>query len=202
MVDRVVEVETGLDQRAGATLVDGRVVHRQRRARTRFVDKPSMPKPPREPEVGDPWEPLTVRARLHRLGWVLRQDPRPGLYGREPEQIPSCMPAAVREVWKDQPGEPMRRVVPAADQDVVNKTLTDLLRFKDDDEGKGVIYAIIEKTSGEDLGRTLGCSANHARTLIKRMLDGLAKEWNSRYYWRPDARDVDRAKKLIHRNIK
>jgi len=168
---------------------------------TRMVDPPPPSDPPKPPEVGGPWCSLTVRARLQRIGWVLRRDPRPGLYGREPEQIPSCMPATVREVWKDQPGEPMRLAVPATDQDVVNATLADLLRFKDDDEGKAVIYAIIQKTSGEELGKMIGCSPNHARTQIKRMLDRLAADWN-RLPWRPDARDIERAKKLIHRNIK
>jgi len=183
MVERILTVELGLDDRST-------------RARTRFVDKAPAPKPPREPEVGDPWEPLTVRARLQRVNWVLRQDRTV-----RPQQVRSCMPEPLREVFKDLPGEPMRRVVPSADQDVVNQVLIDLLRFKADDEGKAVIYAIVEKTSGEDLGKTLHCSPNHARTLMKRMLDRLAIDWNT-LPWRPDAKDIERAKKLIHRNIK
>ncbi len=184
MAERILTVELGLDDRAT-------------RARTRFVAKAPPPKPPRDPEIGDPWCPLTVRARLQRIGWVLRKDPRV-----RPQQVKSCMPEHVREIFKDQKGEPMRIPVPAADQDAINATLADLLRFRDDDEGKAVIWAIIEKTSGEDLARTLHCSPNHARALMKRMLDRLAVDWNERYYWRPDAKDVERAKKLIHRNIK
>lgn len=188
MAERILTVELGLD--ANAT-----------RARTRFVERASPPAPPKPPEVGDAWCPLTVRARLQRVNWVLRRDPRVGHYGRDPEQMASCMPETVREMWKDQPGVPTRLQVPAADQDVITTTLTDLLRFKDDDEGKAVVYAIVEKTSGEELGKTLHCSPTHARTLMKRMLDRLAIDWNTRS-WRPDARDIERAKKLIHRNIK
>lgn len=183
MVERILTVELGLDDRAT-------------RARTRFVDRSPPPPPPKVPEIGDPWCPLTVRARLQRVNWVLRRDPPV-----RPQQVRSQMPEPVREIFKDQPGEPMRLAVPSADQDVITAVLIDLLRFKDDDEGKAVIYAIVEKTSGEALSETLHCSPNHARTLMKRMLDRLAVDWNT-LSWRPDAKDIERAKKLIHRNIK
>ena len=112
------------------------------------------------------------------------------------------MPETVREAWKDAgPGEKMRIPVPASDQDAINATLIDLLRFRHDDESKAVIYAIVEKTSGDDLAGILGCSDTHARKLMKRMLDRLALEWNS-LPWRPDHNDIERAKKLIHRNIR
>ncbi len=194
---RRIVVETGLEERAGGRLIEGRVVPRIRHARTRFVEPLPEVEPPKAPDVGDPWCSLTVRARLHRVNWVLRKDQRPG-----PRATPkSCMPEHVREIFKDQPGEPIRLRVPAADQDAINQTLADLVRFYSDDEAKVVIYAIIEKTSGEDLGETLGCSGTHARTLMKRMLDRLVIDWN-RHSWRPDANDIERAKKLIHRNIK
>ncbi len=190
-------VETNLDERAGGRLIDGKVVQRTRHARTRFVpierqgeDFVDML------EIGDPWCPLTVRARLHRVNWVLRQDPKV-----RPQQVRSGMPEHVREIFKDQPGEPMRIPVPAADQDAINRVLEDLLRFKDDDEAKAVIYAIVEKTSGDKLAETLHCSDTHARKLMKRMLDRLAIDWNKRL-GRPDANDIERAKKLIHRNVK
>jgi hypothetical protein len=169
---------------------------------TRLVD-PALPvDPPLPPQVGDPWCPLTVRARLHRIDWVLRRDPRVGLTGRpDPEQIPSAMPETVRELFKDLPGVPMRIAVPAGHQDVVNQTLADLLRYRFDDEAKAVIFAIAQRLSGDVLGKKLRCSDTQARKLMKRALDRLTLEWNAQP-WRPDAYDIERAKKLIHRNIK
>src|SRR5262245_51151874 len=70
-----VVVETNLDERAGARLVDGKVVPRTRHARTRFVEPRQKPRRPRAPDIGDAWCPLTVRARLHRLADVFRQVP-------------------------------------------------------------------------------------------------------------------------------
>lgn len=199
MDQRQIVVEPDLDERAGGRLVDGKVVHRTRHARTRFVTAPPASDPPEPPKLGDPWCAVTVRARLQRIGWVLRRDPR---VGPNPDP-PSCMPEVVRERWKDAaPGSTILRIsVPAADHSAVNETLIDLLRFKDDEEAKAVIYAIVEKTSGEDLGITLRCSGKHARTLMARMLDDLATAWNA-LPWRPDAKDIERAKKLLHRNIK
>lgn len=203
-VDRsgqAVEVEVGLEERAGGRLVDGKVVTRTRRARTRFVDKRvgsgGAVAPPPPPTVGGDWCPLTVRARLQRVGWVLAKDPRVG-----PRRSPkSCMPEPVREVFKDLPGEPMRIPVPSADQDAVSEVLKDLLRFRHDDEARAVVFSLAEKMGGDDLGKLLHCSDTHARKLQKRMLDELATAWNG-YTWRPDARDIERAKKFIHRNIK
>jgi len=180
-----VEVEIGLDA----------VTRTQ--ARARFVAKKRLVAIPREPVLGDPWCPLTVRARLQRVGWVLGRDPLVG-----PRENPkSCMPEPVREPWKDQKGEPMRIPVPSADQDAATHVLNDLLRFKDDDESRYVVFSIAEKMGGDKLGELLRCSDTHARKLQKRMLDDLAKVWNG-YTWRPDARDIERAKKFIHRNIK
>lgn len=198
MDQRQIVVEPDLDERAGGVLLDGKVVVRTRRARTRFVSVPPAPEPPPPPQVGEPWTTVTVRARLHRIGWVLRKDPR---VGPSPNP-PSCMPEVVREAWKDAAkGTVVRIAVPAADHTAVNETLIDLLRYKDDEEAKAVIYAIVEKTSGEDLGVTLRCSGKHARTLMARMLDELAAAWNA-LPWRPDAKDIERAKKLLHRNFK
>lgn len=185
MDDRDVEVDVGLDP---ATMT---------RARTRFVARRPAPEPPKEPELGDPWCALTVRARLKRVGWVLRQDPRVG----PRENPPSCMPETIREMWKDQKGEPMRIPVPSADQDAVTNVLKDLLRFRHDDEGRAVVFSLTEGMGGDKLGELLHCSDTHARKLQKRMLDDLAASWN-RLPWRPDARDIERAKKLIHRNVK
>lgn len=180
-----VEVEIGLDA----------VTRTQ--ARAKFVARKKRAEPPRPPELGDPWCPLTVRARLQRVGWVLRKDPRVGPR-RDPK---SCMPEVVREMWKDQKGEPMRIPVPSADQDAVTAVLQDLLRLKDDEEARCVVFSIAEKMGGDKLGELLHCSDTHARKLQKRMLDDLAAAWN-RLPWRPDARDIERARKFIHRNIK
>lgn len=194
-----VEVDLGLEERAGGRLVNGKVVTRTRRARTRFVHrrKGAGEAAPSLPVIGGDWCPLTVRARLQRVGWVLAKDAKPG-----PRKNPkSCMPEIVREVFKDQPAEPMRIPVPSADQDAVNAVLKDLMRFRYDDEARYVVFSIAEKMGGDGLGELLHCSDTHARKLQKRMLDDLAKAWNG-YTWRPDARDVERAKKFIHRNVK
>ncbi len=180
-----VVVETGLDPVTRTA------------ARSRFVARRKPAEPPKPPELGDPWCPLTVRARLQRVGFVLNKDPMVG-----PRENPkSCMPEPVRELFKDQKGEPMRIPVPSVDQDAVTDVLKDLLRYRYDDEARAVVFSIVDKMGGDALGEALRCSDTHARKLQKRMLDDLARVWNG-YAWRPDARDIERAKKFIHRNIK
>lgn len=179
-----IEVEIGLDA----------VTRTQ--ARTKFVSRRPHAEPPKPPELGDPWCPLTVRARLQRVGWVLSKDPRVG-----PGEPKCGWPDYIRELFKDEKGDPMRIPVPAADQDAVFQVLKDLLRYRYDDEGRAVAFSIMMKMGGDVLGTLLGCSDTHARKLQKRMLEELASAWNH-LPWRPDARDIERAKKLIHRNVK
>jgi len=181
------------------TNLDDEIVHRgksyRRHASTRLVDTPPA-EAPREPALGDPWEPLTVRARLHRLAWVLSKDPRVG-----PRENPrSCCPEPVREVFKDQPGEPMRMPVPRADHDAVNATLQNLLRFVDERD-RAVIFAIAARTSNRDLGEALRCHHITAARRIEEMLALLAGHWNN-LGSRPDQVDIDRATRLIHRDFK
>lgn len=181
------------------TNLDDEVVYRgktlRRRASARFVDMPRA-EAPREPALGDPWEPLTVRARLHRLNWVLTKDPRVG-----PRENPrSCCPDPVREIFKDQPGEPMRLPVARADHDAVNDTLKSLLGFKDEAD-RAVIFAIAARSSNRDLGENLRCHHITAARRIEEMLAFLAGHWNN-LGSRPDQVDIDRACRLIHRDFK
>ena len=187
---RSVIVRTNLDDE-----VDYRGKSDRRRASVRFVATPAADAP-REPMLGDPWEPLTVRARLHRLNWVLTKDPRVG-----PRKDPrSCCPEPVREIFKDQPGEPMRIPVPRADHDAVNATLQSLLRFKDESD-RAVIFAIAARSSARDLGEALRCHHATAARRIEEMLKLLAGHWNN-LRLAPDQVDIDRAIRLIHRDFK
>lgn len=185
MVERILTVELGLDDRST-------------RARTRFVDKAPAPKPPKEPEVGDPWEPLTVRARLQRMAEVFRRlphdpDTRPG-------QHRSCMPTPVREVFKDQPADPMRVPVSRVDQAAATQVLDSLVTFKDTD-ARLVFWAIAAKLTDRRLGRELRCHHVTAGKRKEALLGVLASDWNARG-WRPDATDVQNARALIHRNLR
>ena len=195
MVDRVVEVETGLDQRAGATLVDGRVVHRQRRARTRFVDKPKR-SAQRAPELGDPWCPLTVQARLERLAEVFRKIPHTP--DTKPQQERSCMPTPVREVFKDQPGEPMRIPVGAPDRDAAMQGLDSLVTLTR--LNRIVAWSIANRIGDTRLGRYIRRDRRTAATLKQKLLAFLVSDWQRRG-WSPDAIDVSAAREFIHRKF-
>ena len=197
-VDRsgqAVEVEVGLEERAGGRLVDGKVVTRTRRARTRFVTPRKAAAPVRSPEVGDPWCPLTVRARLQRMSDVFRRiphdpDTRPGIER-------SCMPTPVREVFKDQPGEPMRVPVSRADYNAACQVLDDLVKRQSRLQ-RILVWGIAARQSHRQIAEHLCCSHTHAAKRVQQMLTILVASWNGRG-WMPEAADIERARELIHR---
>lgn len=163
---------------------------------TRMVDPKPLPEPPREPELGDPWCPLTVRARLQRMNWVLTRHPRV-----KPAVERSCMPEPVREPWKDAAkGTSMRLRPPKRDETAVSLTLISLVAYQDEID-RHVIWAIALKMPDTTLATTIGVSDKTARGRKEEMLKLLAADWNARG-WLPEAEDIERAKRFIHRNLK
>lgn len=165
---------------------------------TRFVASAPALEPPRPPEIGDAWEPLTVRVRLYRLAEVFRRiphtpDTKPGSYR-------SCMPDIVRERWKDAAvGTPVRIPVSRLDLNAAYQVLDDIVRWSREQRLLGWGIACAVKT--EDMTRELRCSERTLRTLKLEFLRDMAEQWN-RLDWRPDHDDVARARRLIHRNRK
>ena len=187
MREATVVVETGLAEER-EWRGESYVVH----ARTCIIEaeKPEMPK---APEPGDPWDPLTVRARLHRFADVFRKlphtpDTKPGGYR-------SCLPEPVREVFKDQPGEPMRLPVRPEDMRAAMGLLDVIVTLSD--EQRLVLWAIALKISDRRLARQLRCS--HPTAALRK--EGLLRLLASRLPDAPDDRDVERAREFIHRNL-
>lgn len=180
-----------------------RFAERIRHARTERIDRASKTEGGADtapvdvrPQVGDPWDPLTVHARLHRFAAVFRRlphtpDTRPGGYR-------SCMPDTVREAWKDLPGEPMRIPVGADDYRAAMLLLDVIISLTDDQ--RLVLWGLALRLSNRRIGRQMRC---HHLTVAKRkteVLDLLASRLND-MDTRPDGRDVERAAELIHRNL-
>lgn len=195
MSGRQIVVETGLDERAGAVLVENgagerRVVPRTRHARTRFVE----PVVPPEPELvpGDRWCPLTVRARLERTAEAYSRLPRPG-----PRRNPgSCMPETVREMWKDAAKEPSSDAA-LKDRDLnAAHQIVDVLTGPE----RAVAWAIAQRWGDSRLGRTLGVSHHTAAARKQQVLVELARQWNGQAL-RPDREDINRALRFIHRDF-
>lgn len=190
---RSVVVETGLTEEA-----EWRGQCYVRHARTRFVENGADPGKPREPRLGDRWEPLTVRARLLRTAEVFRKLPHTP--DTRPQSYRSCMPTPVRELFKDLPGEPMRLPVPADDYAAARQVLDSLLKFRTDEQ-RLAIWGVATRRSHREMGRYLHKGKDYAASLAQRILQLLAEDWNERG-WSPDAADIDRAADLIHRNFK
>jgi len=161
-------------------------------ARTRFV---AVARPSNvAPTLGDPWCELTVRARLMRMADVFRRLPHTA--DTRPAGFKSCMPTPVREIWKDQPGEPMRLGVSASDMTAARQALDGLWML--DREGLIVAWGIAAKLSDRRVGRELGC--HHATAAGKKLfiLGLLAAKWNLAGTL-PDAVDIRDAGALLDR---
>lgn len=182
-----VEVDIGLDEVT------------RTRARTRFVARKRAPEPPKDPEVGDPWCPLTVRARLMRFGRVWRKVPHTP--DTRPEPVRSQMPETVKEIFKDQKGEPMRLPVASVDMTAALQLLDAYIAYRDDPDRKELWWAIADKETDRKMAERYSC---HHATIARRkqaFLVEVAADWNARG-WVVMLGDVVQAKKLIHRNIK
>ncbi len=188
MDQRQIVVETGLDE----TVEWPRQTNRLH-ARTRFVEKPKSVEPPRLPELGDPWCPLTVRARLERMGETYRRlphspDTRPGGYK-------SCMPTPLRELFKDLPAEPLRPGVTDVDLKAANQVIDVLTESE-----RSIAWALANKWGDRKLARAMRCHHATAAKAKQDVLAQLVTHWNT-LDWKPDAEDVKRASRFIHRKF-
>jgi hypothetical protein len=191
-MERTVVVETDLNDQVD--VVGGKVAGTYiRRARTRFVDRPKAPIP-ELPQVGDPWDSVTVRARLERMGETYRRLPGTGVV--KPAQVKSCMPTPVREPWKDAAPLPLRQGVTDADLAASN-IIIDVLTAKE----RGIAWAIANRTSNQDLAELLHVSSPTAGARKQAVLELLAAHWNT-MSWRPDAEDILRAHRFLHRRFR
>lgn len=179
------------------TNLDDEVVYRgktlRRRASARFVDTPRA-EAPREPALGDPWEPLTVRARLERMGEVYRRLPHAP--DTRPQGHRSCMPTPVRELFKDMPPGPLRLVPDHADIVAANQVIDVLTR-----DERSIAWAIANRMGDRALGRHLRTSHHTAAHRKQAVLGVLTAHWNTLDWW-PDAEDINRARRFIHRDFK
>ena len=187
-----VVVETGLDERAGGTLRDGKVVPRTRHARSTLVAVRKRHKP-KAPELGDGWCPLTVRARLERLAYVFRQVPHDP--DTRPAQVRSNMPEPVREIFKDQPGEPMRIPVDKADLDAAKMVLNHMITLHR--LWRIVAWSIANRIGDRRLGAYLHKDRRTAATLKQKLLARLSTEWPGA----PDEIDIADARDFLHRKF-
>lgn len=185
MGQRSVVVETGLDEE-----VEWKGEAYTRHARTRFVEARPIALAPRAPELGDAWEPLTVRARLERMGETMRRLPLP-----KPADVRSCMPEPKREMWKDMPAEPLRPGVTDADLNAAYQVVDVLTEAE-----RGIAWALANRVSDRELGRWMRCDGKTAAARKQAVLAQLAAHWNT-LTWRPDAEDINRARKFVHRNF-
>ena len=186
---RSVIVRTGLDDE---------VVYRgksyRRHASVRIVETPP-PVVPREPMLGDPWEPLTVRARLERMNEVYGRQPH-SRDTRPPQPPGSCMPEPVREPWKDAAPGPLRLLPNHADIVAAHQVVDALTK-----EERSIAWAIAIRMSDRALGRHLRKSHHTAAHRKQAVLDALVAHWNTLDWW-PDAEDINRARRFIHRDFK
>ena len=176
-----VEVEIGLD--ANMT-----------RARSKFVARRPKPAPPEPPRLGDPWCPLTVRARLQRMAEVFRQVPHTS--DTKPQGHRSCMPEVIREIFKDQPGEAKQLPVGKADMAAAMQTLDSFVTLNR--LFKIVGWHIACKIGDRRLGSYIHRDRRTAASLKQQLLERLAGDWNRRG-WSPDQVDIGDASELIRK---
>lgn len=172
----------------------------RKRARTRFVEAVELEKPVRlrDPEPGDAFDAVTVRARLIRFGRVWHKVPHTP--DTRPQRERSCMPEPKREIFKDLPGEPMRLPVPSDEMTEALQVLDAYLPLHQDAMAKELWWAIADKTSDRALAARSGI---HHATVAKRkqaFLEAMARDWNGRG-WRVSVGDAVEARKLLHRNF-
>lgn len=190
-----VVVETNLDEvvdRDGKAFGGSYRVH----ARSRFRKRESVADTPRTPELGDPWCPVTVRARLVRMADVFRQVPHTP--DTRPQGHRSCMPEVIREIFKDQPAETKRLPVGKDDMAAAMQTLDSFVTLNR--LFKIVGWHIACRIGDRRLGRYIRRDRRTAAALKQQLLDRLVGEWNAKG-WRPDQSDISEAQELIRKKI-
>lgn len=190
-----VAVETNLDEvvdRDGKAFGGSYRVH----ARSRFRARKPEPEAPKTPELGDPWCPVTVRARLVRMADVFRQVPHTP--DTKPQGHRSCMPEVIREIFKDQPGEAKRLPVGKDDMAAAMQTLDSFVTLNR--LFKIVGWHIACKIGDRRLGAYIHRDRRTAALLKQQLLARLTSDWNARG-WKPDQSDINEAQELIRKKI-
>lgn len=116
-----------------------------------------------------------------------------------PGQHRSCMPTPVREIFKDQPGDPMRVPVARADYAAACQVLDSLVTLTR--LNRIVAWSIANGMKDRQLGRYIRTNHHAAAKLKQKLLDFLVFDWNGRG-WVPEQADITLALLFIHRNIK
>lgn len=208
MTGRQIVVETGLDERAGAVLVDGKVVPRTRHARTRFVEAVPMPV---EAVPGDRWTPPLVAAKLQRMASLFRRDRVRGLWPQGyrsnlPEPLLDRSSDYARAVTVPRPG------LVNAELDYATEVFGIVLKlWPGDEDAPSIVWCIANQMDYSDAAEEMNAAT------WRRKRDWTAR--NIRYHWaeniaprlvglftklqlRIDPEDVARAmKRSFHRNI-
>lgn len=205
----MVVVETGLDERAGGRLIEGRVIPRIRHARTRFIEHVLEPVSSSEVARGEGWTALLVKARLRRFADVSRRLPftpdAPPLRADQASEvsIPSCMPAPLREYWKDQPDGKVRRLPVTIDELAMHRAMLNaiapLIEVASNAKWQ-LLWGLAGRQKGPDVGKAIGCSARTALNRMVALAEKLAGDWN-RLTLPLDEADYSEAEAIIHRNF-
>lgn len=166
------------------------------RASTRIAKPKASKAVADQPQLGDPWCSLTVIARLQRMADVFRRMPHTP--DTKPQGHRSCMPDIVRELFKDQPGEPMRLRVGNDDYTAAMQTLDSFVTLNR--LFKIVGWHIACKIGDRRLGKYIRRDRKTAAALKQLLISRLITDWNARG-WKPDQEDIENAGQLIRRKI-
>lgn len=210
MDQRQIVVETGLDERAGGTLVDGQVVQRTRHARTRFVA--GQPPQPIVAVPADCWTQPLVAAKLQNMASLFARD-RSRLVG--PQGLQSGMPTPLPDRSTDyySPKTIPRPPLSNAQLDHAIEILEIVLKlWPGDEDAPAIVWGIANRLDYQDVADCMN------RCTWRRKRDWTAR--NVRYHWaeniapklvdlftelrlRIDPEDVARAsKRSFHKNIR
>lgn len=186
-LDQVVEIDRpGLERRS----------YRKHASTVILADEPE-PSSSRYLQAEDGWDHVLVRSRLLRMAEVFRQlphtpDTKPGTYR-------SCMPEPVREIFKDQPGEPMRLPVSRVDYAAAMQVLDSLIALPTRLE-KVVLWHVANNISNHKLASYIRRDRRTAAKLKQQLLERLAARWNEAR-WPVEPADLVGAQLLTHRNL-
>jgi hypothetical protein len=213
MDQRQIVVETGLDERAGGTLVEGpggrTVVQRTRHARARFV---AMQPPSIDPVPVDRWTPPLVAAKLQNMARLFSRD-RARQVG--PRGLATGMPEPIPERGKDYyaPKTIPRPPLDNAQLDHAVEIFSIVLKlWAGDEDAPAIVWCIANRLDYEEAAEYMNAATWRQK-----------RDWtprNIRYHWaeniaprlielftelrlRIDPEDVARAlRRSFHRNIR
>lgn len=193
---REVEVRLGLDELIEVDQVGLKRASYRKRAATRIIAIERHGEAFLDlPEIGDPWCDLTVRARLERMNEAYNRRPRV-----TPGRERSCMPTPVRGWGDAAKTKEEREHVKDRDAEDSDFNAADQIVDVLADHERPVAWAIATRMKDRVLGRKLGVHHATAAKRKQEMLTHLAIRWN-RLGFRPDAEDVRRARRFVHREV-